>query len=318
MHVQIPPHVWVLGEREPEAAHVGFVRALSVSVFSERERDQVERESKNCGKNSQQSGGWTSSDDEADPMDEAFSDSGTDSSSMSFREHRRAHYDEFRKVKELRRKGSFLEDASAEAGHSKGRVEVLPDLSNYPTSDGPGVDPRDGTGVIAAINLSPNSTPHAIASRSIEKTKQFALKNGLSETVKIYGSYDQLLDDPRIDAVYLPLPASLAKKAREGVMEFLLMNHPLDCPICDQGGECDLQDQSMAFGSDRGRFTEMKTSVVDKNLGPLVKTVMTRCIQCTRCVRFATEVAGVQELEHSIESAKIVYRAEWTDCYWRQ
>lgn len=74
----------------------------------------------------------------------------------------------------------------------------------------------------------------------------------------------------------------LAKKAREGVMEFLLMNHPLDCPICDQGGECDLQDQSMAFGSDRGRFTEVKRAVVDKNLGPLVKTVMTRCIQCTR------------------------------------
>ncbi|ESQ47320.1 hypothetical protein EUTSA_v100276401mg, partial [Eutrema salsugineum] len=88
----------------------------------------------------------------------------------------------------------------------------------------------------------------------------------------------------------------IAKKAREGVMEFLLMNHPLDCPICDQGGECDLQDQSMAFGSDRGRFTEMKRSVVDKNLGPLVKTVMTRCIQCTRCVRFASEVAGVEDL----------------------
>lgn len=88
----------------------------------------------------------------------------------------------------------------------------------------------------------------------------------------------------------------IAKKAREGVMEFLLMNHPLDCPICDQGGECDLQDQSMAFGSDRGRFTEMKRSVVDKNLGPLVKTVMTRCIQCTRCVRFASEIAGVQDL----------------------
>ncbi|KAG6385792.1 hypothetical protein SASPL_154673 [Salvia splendens] len=88
----------------------------------------------------------------------------------------------------------------------------------------------------------------------------------------------------------------LAKKAREGVMEFLLMNHPLDCPICDQGGECDLQDQSMAFGSDRGRFTETKRSVVDKNLGPLVKTVMTRCIQCTRCVRFASEIAGVPDL----------------------
>ena len=70
------------------------------------------------------------------------------------------------------------------------------------------------------------------------------------------------------------------------------INHPLDCPICDQGGECDLQDQSMHFGSDRGRFTEMKRSVQDKNLGPLVKTVMTRCIHCTRCVRFAEEVAG--------------------------
>ena len=71
----------------------------------------------------------------------------------------------------------------------------------------------------------------------------------------------------------------VVRRARRSVMEFLLINHPLDCPICDQGGECDLQDQSMAFGSNRGRFTEMKRSVVDKNLGPLVKTVMTRCIQ---------------------------------------
>ena len=86
------------------------------------------------------------------------------------------------------------------------------------------------------------------------------------------------------------------KKAREGVMEFLLLNHPLDCPICDQGGECDLQDQAMHYGSDRGRFVGTKRSVVDKNLGPLVKTVMTRCIHCTRCVRYATEVAGVQDL----------------------
>lgn len=88
----------------------------------------------------------------------------------------------------------------------------------------------------------------------------------------------------------------LVKKAREGVMEFLLINHPLDCPICDQGGECDLQDQAMIFGSDRGRFTESKRAVVDKNLGPLVKTVMTRCIHCTRCVRFAKEVAGIEDL----------------------
>jgi NADH-quinone oxidoreductase subunit G len=88
----------------------------------------------------------------------------------------------------------------------------------------------------------------------------------------------------------------MVRKAREGVMEFLLINHPLDCPICDQGGECDLQDQSMAYGIDSSRFVENKRAVEDKYLGPLVKTSMNRCIQCTRCVRFSTEVAGVPEL----------------------
>ncbi|MFN3169098.1 MAG: NADH-quinone oxidoreductase subunit NuoG [Hyphomicrobiales bacterium] len=86
------------------------------------------------------------------------------------------------------------------------------------------------------------------------------------------------------------------KKAREGVMEFLLINHPLDCPICDQGGECDLQDQAMAYGVDKNRFEENKRAVEDKDIGPLVKTIMTRCIHCTRCVRFTTEVAGVSDL----------------------
>ena len=88
----------------------------------------------------------------------------------------------------------------------------------------------------------------------------------------------------------------MVKKAREGVMEFLLINHPLDCPICDQGGECDLQDQAMAYGAGNSRYEENKRAVRDKDLGPLVKTQMTRCIHCTRCIRFATEVAGVQEL----------------------
>ncbi len=88
----------------------------------------------------------------------------------------------------------------------------------------------------------------------------------------------------------------MARKARQGVMEFLLINHPLDCPICDQGGECDLQDQSMAYGADSSRFAENKRAVEDKYIGALVKTVMNRCIQCTRCVRFVTEVAGVPEL----------------------
>ena len=88
----------------------------------------------------------------------------------------------------------------------------------------------------------------------------------------------------------------MVKKAREGVMEFLLINHPLDCPICDQGGECDLQDQAMGYGRDGSRYAENKRAVEEKNMGPTVKTFMTRCIQCTRCVRFITEVAGVPDV----------------------
>src|SRR5690606_5439209 len=88
----------------------------------------------------------------------------------------------------------------------------------------------------------------------------------------------------------------MVKKAREGVMEFLLINHPLDCPVCDQGGECDLQDQAMAYGMDRSRYHENKRAVEDKHIGPLVKTIMTRCIHCTRCVRFVAEVGGVEDL----------------------
>src|SRR5674476_435435 len=88
----------------------------------------------------------------------------------------------------------------------------------------------------------------------------------------------------------------MVKKAREGVMEFLLINHPLDCPICDQGGECDLQDQAMAYGMDASRYQENKRAVEEKYIGPLVKTIMTRCIHCTRCIRVSTEVAGVPEL----------------------
>lgn len=90
--------------------------------------------------------------------------------------------------------------------------------------------------------------------------------------------------------------SKLIKKAREGILEFILINHPLDCPICDQGGECDLQDQSLVFGSDRGRFYEYKRSVNDKDCGPFIKTIMTRCIHCTRCVRFLDEVSGFKYL----------------------
>jgi len=101
---------------------------------------------------------------------------------------------------------------------------------------------------------------------------------------------------PTMPGMKIFTASPMVKKAREGVMEFLLANHPLDCPICDQGGECDLQDQAMTYGSDRSRYHEDKRAVEDKNLGPLVKTSMTRCIHCTRCVRFSQEVAGVNML----------------------
>jgi NADH-quinone oxidoreductase subunit G len=101
---------------------------------------------------------------------------------------------------------------------------------------------------------------------------------------------------PAADGMVVLTQSPKALKARNGVMEFLLINHPLDCPICDQGGECDLQDQAMAYGFDRGRFEENKRAVPDKNFGPLVETHMNRCIHCTRCIRFLTEIAGVQEL----------------------
>src|SRR5471030_865027 len=101
---------------------------------------------------------------------------------------------------------------------------------------------------------------------------------------------------PCADGMVIKTNTPMVKKAREGVMEFLLINHPLDCPICDQGGECDLQDQALLYGAGVSRYKEMKRAVEDKYMGPLVKTQMTRCIHCTRCIRFSTEIAGVPEL----------------------
>lgn len=101
---------------------------------------------------------------------------------------------------------------------------------------------------------------------------------------------------PATEGQVIKTDSPMVKKAREGVMEFLLINHPLDCPICDQGGECDLQDQSVAYGRGASRYDENKRAVTEKYMGPIVKTVMTRCIQCTRCVRFAEEVAGVEDI----------------------
>ncbi len=101
---------------------------------------------------------------------------------------------------------------------------------------------------------------------------------------------------PAAEGMVIKTNTTKIEKSRKGVMEFLLANHPLDCPVCDQGGECDLQDQSMFYGIDKSRFKENKRAVPDKNMGPLIKTQMTRCIHCTRCIRFATEIAGVPEL----------------------
>jgi len=101
---------------------------------------------------------------------------------------------------------------------------------------------------------------------------------------------------PAADGMVIKTNTPKIEKSRKGVMEFLLANHPLDCPVCDQGGECDLQDQSMFYGIDKSRYKENKRAVPDKNMGPLIETQMTRCIHCTRCIRFATEIAGVPEL----------------------
>jgi len=101
---------------------------------------------------------------------------------------------------------------------------------------------------------------------------------------------------PATEGMNIKTNTSFVEKSRKGVMEFLLANHPLDCPVCDQGGECDLQDQSMFYGIDKSRYKENKRMVPEKNMGPLIKTQMTRCIHCTRCIRFATEIAGVPEL----------------------
>lgn len=109
---------------------------------------------------------------------------------------------------------------------------------------------------------------------------------------------------PVLDGMYVYTDSPLVKKAREGVIEFLLLNHPLDCPICDQGGECDLQNQALAFGNTISRFYEYKRAVENKNLGPLIKTIITRCIHCTRCIRFAWDIAGVEDLGTTLRGNK--------------
>jgi NADH-quinone oxidoreductase subunit G len=156
------------------------------------------------------------------------------------------------------------------------------------------------------VEFEPGMTVLQVAERAGEEIPRFCYHERLSIAGNCRMCLVEVKPGPPKPQASCALPAAegqeiftdtpMVKKAREGVMEFLLINHPLDCPICDQGGECDLQDQAMGYGRDGSRYGENKRAVEEKNMGPTIKTFMTRCIQCTRCVRFVTEVAGVPDI----------------------
>jgi NADH-quinone oxidoreductase subunit G len=156
------------------------------------------------------------------------------------------------------------------------------------------------------VEFEPGMTVLQVAERAGQEIPRFCYHERLSIAGNCRMCLVEVKPGPPKPQASCALPAAegqeiftdtpMVKKAREGVMEFLLINHPLDCPICDQGGECDLQDQAMGYGRDGSRYAENKRAVEEKNMGPTVKTFMTRCIQCTRCVRFITEVAGVPDI----------------------
>ena len=156
------------------------------------------------------------------------------------------------------------------------------------------------------VEFEPGMTVLQVAERAGQEIPRFCYHERLSIAGNCRMCLVEVKPGPPKPQASCALPAAegqeiftdtpMVKKAREGVMEFLLINHPLDCPICDQGGECDLQDQAMGYGRDDSRYADNKRAVEEKFMGPLIKTVMTRCIQCTRCVRFITEVAGVPEI----------------------
>jgi len=156
------------------------------------------------------------------------------------------------------------------------------------------------------VEFEPGMTVLQVAERAGQEIPRFCYHERLSIAGNCRMCLVEVKPGPPKPQASCALPAAegqeiftdtpMVKKAREGVMEFLLINHPLDCPICDQGGECDLQDQAMGYGRDGSRYSENKRAVEEKNMGPTIKTFMTRCIQCTRCVRFVTEVAGVPDI----------------------
>ena len=156
------------------------------------------------------------------------------------------------------------------------------------------------------VEFEPGMTVLQVAERAGEEIPRFCYHERLSIAGNCRMCLVEVKPGPPKPQASCALPAAenmeiftntpMVKKAREGVLEFLLINHPLDCPICDQGGECDLQDETLGYGRDDSRYAENKRAVEEKYMGPLIKTVMTRCIQCTRCIRFITEVAGVPEI----------------------
>ncbi len=155
------------------------------------------------------------------------------------------------------------------------------------------IEVQDGTTVMQACEKSGVEVPHFCYHKRLEIAGNCRMcLVEMEKSPKLVASCAM----PAGEGMVIHTDTTKVRKAREGVMEFLLINHPLDCPICDQGGECDLQDQAFKYGAGTKRFEENKRSVKDKNLGPLVKTHMTRCIHCTRCIRFATDVAGVEEI----------------------
>ena len=161
------------------------------------------------------------------------------------------------------------------------------------TIDGTQIDVPDGANILQACQLAGKEVPHFCYHErlSVAGNCRMCLVE-MEKAPKPIAACAM----PAGEGMVISTDSDTVRQARRGVMEFLLINHPLDCPICDQGGECDLQDQAVAYGGDRSRYAENKRAVTDKNLGPLVATVMTRCIHCTRCVRFTTEIAGVSEL----------------------
>src|SRR4029079_14327738 len=161
------------------------------------------------------------------------------------------------------------------------------------TIDGTEIEVAAGTTILQACQQAGVEIPHFCYHERLNIAGNCRMLRGeLEKSPKPVASCAM----PVADGNVILTQSEKAKKARHGVMEMLLLNHPLDCPICDQGGECDLQDQAMAYGYDRGRYEENKRAVRDKDFGPLVATSMNRCIHCTRCIRFLTEIAGVEEL----------------------